>query len=243
MSYKDQAPIVRDMPIFRELKKYVELFQDLQKDEVEDKGDGWVSHVTRGTINFGKPYTLEEVEAFESRNNIELPIELKVYLTEISRHLYKKHLEFQLIELKDSESLSKSFPLTQNFTPYRRLVCGKTDDKYDVEIVRTNVDACNNMTNEEVVSYIDDEIMITPSQFNRFKNGGYFINDFEWDPLVDKSLFNGTLLIRRIGCGYTNRIVLNGLKKGQMLKEQLVGDGPIRIEYESFLDYAVIGTH
>ena len=49
-----------------------------------------------------KPYSLDQVTEFETNNGITFPQEFKKYLTEVSSHIYKKHLGFQKIELCSS---------------------------------------------------------------------------------------------------------------------------------------------
>ncbi len=239
MSYQELAEEIREKPIYTALKDFVNNFQDLKSEESSKFGS---RHIKRTKVNFGAPYTLEEIELFEKNNCIELPIELKVYLTEISRDLYKKHLEFMQIDLKDSPHLGKSCLLVKNVTPIMRFIGRAEDTQYDMEYLRKNHPKCIDMDDDQLKKYIDDELYGTPSQFQGFKNDGYVAQDMEWCEDIMNELFNGTLELREIGCGYTNRIILNGDKKGYVIKEQLAGDGPIRIDYKSFFTYAVAGT-
>ena len=43
--------------------------------------------------------------------------------------------------------------------------------------------------------------------------------------------------IRNVGCGYTDKIILNGKFKGSIWNESFAGDGPIRIIDKSFYEY------
>jgi hypothetical protein len=64
--------------------------------------DGWL-------LNFHDPYTNDEIQEFEEKLGYELPHQLRVYLTEISKSLYKTHLGCMNIELTYCDELSKPF--------------------------------------------------------------------------------------------------------------------------------------
>jgi hypothetical protein len=66
-------------------------------------------------LKYQKPYGIDEIDAFETKNGIELPEEFKTYLTEVSRSLYKDHLEFSIIELIDDDKMSKPCALESDY--------------------------------------------------------------------------------------------------------------------------------
>ena len=49
--------------------------------------------------------------------------------------------------------------------------------------------------------------------------------------------YHGMMHIRNVGCGYTDKIILNGKFKGTVWNESFAGDGPIRIISGSFYKY------
>jgi len=61
------------------------------------------ANINRNTSkNYSLPYTSTEIENFEKDNNIKFPSELRMYLTQFSRDLYKSNLDFQQIKLDKS---------------------------------------------------------------------------------------------------------------------------------------------
>jgi len=54
------------------------------------------------------------------------------------------------------------------------------------------------------------------------------------DPLLD---YHGMMHIRRVGCGYSDKIILNGKFEGSVWNESFVGDGPITLINDSFYRY------
>ena len=104
--------------------EYRNNFKDLKYHEIRKSYGGTVTtEIRRGEthINFQPPYSLDEVNSFEYKNNIQLPEELKIYLTKVSRSVYKNHLEFRIIELNDNENFKKQCPLEGNY----RLLCAQ----------------------------------------------------------------------------------------------------------------------
>ena len=69
-------------------KEYLEFTN--QKKEEEDKKDyeEIVKYVNERNDIFSSPYSNEEINNFEIENNIKLPIQLRNYLTTISRNYY-----------------------------------------------------------------------------------------------------------------------------------------------------------
>ena len=96
---------------------YRDSFKDLKNHEIK-KNKNFTENIHRPNtlINYQPPYSLQEVEDFEKRNNIELPEELKIYLTQVSKSIYKNHLEFKIIELKDNENFNKPCILEDTYT-------------------------------------------------------------------------------------------------------------------------------
>ena len=94
---------VINLKYFMSLDKILEYrnnFKDLKYHEIRKSYGGTVTtEICRGKthINFQPPYSLDEVNSFEYKNNIQLPEELKIYLTKVSRSIYKNHLEFRII--------------------------------------------------------------------------------------------------------------------------------------------------
>lgn len=48
-----------------------------------------------------KPYDLIELMEYENKNNIKIPLELKIYLVCVSNAVFKSHLKTQIIKLKN----------------------------------------------------------------------------------------------------------------------------------------------
>ena len=57
---------------------------------------------------FGPPYSIEDIIDFEFRNDIKLPWQFRLYLTEVSRHIYG-YIGFMLIKLEDNPGLKTHF--------------------------------------------------------------------------------------------------------------------------------------
>lgn len=61
--------------------------------------------ITYFSTKFSEPYSFEKINEFEIFNNVELPLELKVYLTCVSSSIYKNHLEYSVIELNGTKNM------------------------------------------------------------------------------------------------------------------------------------------
>lgn len=57
--------------------------------------------ITADSVKFAKPYELETLNEFEKSNqfNVNLPLELKVYLACVSSSVFKNHLKYQILKL------------------------------------------------------------------------------------------------------------------------------------------------
>jgi len=83
-------------------------FVDLKTDEtIEHEFSSFTIHRPIVLTNYQQPYNINDINLFEQYNIIELPEELKSYLTTVSKSLYKKHLEFSIIELNNNPNLKK----------------------------------------------------------------------------------------------------------------------------------------
>ena len=99
-----------------EIRSKVTAFEPLEEHEIT-KGVGWTCETHRISERriYQPPYSLTKVKEFETRNEIQLPEQFKTYLTEISRSLFKNHLEFSIIELKDEKNLKRACGLHEVF--------------------------------------------------------------------------------------------------------------------------------
>ena len=123
-------------------------------------------------LNYQPPYSLNEIKRFEHRNNIQLPNELIIYLTQVSKSLYKSHLEFSIICLHDDTVLQKTCTIDED------------DDMFSINL-------------------------------------------------------DGMMTIREVGCGYTDKIVLNGKWKGEIWVDYSIADAGCYKINNSFLEYAL----
>ena len=94
-------------------KEYLEFTN--QKKEEEDKKDyeEIVKYVSERSDIFSSPYSNEEINNFEMENNIKLPIQLRNYLTTISRNYYitkfNQNNKYNILLNKDNKLSSKCF--------------------------------------------------------------------------------------------------------------------------------------
>lgn len=235
--YQESIKFIKNSEAFKQIKTYVDNFKDLQVHEIINN-EVYTMEISRTKINYGSPYSIVQVLEFEKQNNIILPQQLKAYLTEISRDIYKPHLEFQTIKLEDDDNLSKPYMFLKSCIPYYDLTSNKILP-YDIEYIKKNIKEYKNHTDNEIKNVIDEYTCITPYKLKQFQETGYILDEYEWHNDIDDELFNGTMLIRDIGCGYTNRIILNGQYYGKICTEYICGDGNIEIEYDTFFNYIV----
>lgn len=126
------------------------------------------------------PYKIEEIVAFEIEYGVELPLELKCYLTCVSSGIYKDHLYYQQVLLKKYNELGdlsvRMMPTIQKDTDYYL-------DKCECE---ENECVCNldNQTQTFTLRHIGcgytNLLIIDKSEFNgqvweeKFDGGGTF---------------------------------------------------------------------
>ncbi len=238
IEYVKETDDVRNSDDFKKIQKIKDEWKELPKEEVQTINEYATRHITRNVVKYSPPYTFKEIYNFEKENGIKLPQQLKVYLIEISKVIYKKHLEFQIVKLRSSNNLKLKFPWICKSTPCPGL--NNSDDEYDKKYYKKicpGIDI-DNMDEQTLCRYINDnfdESDYDPSQINKSIKDGYI------DPNFNQcgDLFQGSLSLRHIGCGYTKFIVLNGKFKGTVWDEKFCGDGGIYKSYDTFFDYVL----
>ncbi len=187
------------------------------------------NHKNKMTVHF-----FNNIDTFEKDNNITLPLELKIYLLEISMYTFKPHLQYQYIDLSTEPD---NFPLLQAFYPRRMVSNSYLDPDFNIKYIREKKNEPD-MSKEKVQHILNQEYYYTPSELTKLVEQGVLDKDYKFETEEDDSLFGeGTLHIREIGCGYFDFMVLNGKFRGSVWSNHLAGDGPILKEYNSFFEY------